>query len=400
MKLNRWSLVLASAGLVTLPAALLAEEQPQAQPAILTELASTTLSGYVDTSAQWNFGTGNANNPPYSYGGANKADGFNLDVVDLALDKAEDDATPWAAGYHVELWLGPDAVALGTQSTGLPNDFAIRQAYVTLRTPIGNNIEWKVGVFDSILGYESFSSPNNPNYTRSYGFTIEPSQHTGILASYKFSDAFSASAGVANTYGPIINGRANIESYKTYMGLVTFTCPTNWSWLSGSTLTVGGINGFNENDGEGNSVRETSFYAGANLNTPLSQLKLGASVDYADVHNASSIEDGGDGTTWAWDLYATWQMTEKLALNLRGEYVYLNGEPLDFGSVDISEIAGANHIEAVTATAQYDLWKNVLSRIEFRWDHIEHGDAFGGSVPGEPNRANAFLLAANLIYKF
>ena len=398
MKLNRWSLVLASAGLVTLPLALQAEEQ--AQPTVLTQLASTTLSGYVDTSMQWNLGTGNANNPPYTYNTPSKADGFNLNVVDIALDKAEDDS-PWAAGYHVELWLGPDAAVLGTQPPGVnASDFAIRQAYVTLRTPIGNNIEWKVGVFDTIIGYESFSSPANANYTRSYAFTIEPSQHTGILGTYQINNEFSVNAGVANTFGPSINGRADIESFKTYMGTVTFTCPTNWSWLSGSTLTAGGINGFNPNDGEGVGVRQTSFYAAANVNTPIQQVKLAASVDYADVHNATTVQDGGDGTAWAWNLYVMWQLTEKLALNVRGEYVYLNNESLDGGTVDISDIAGANHIQEVTATAQYDLWKNVLTRVEFRWDHIEHGPAFGGTVSGEPTRDNEYLLAANIIYKF
>jgi hypothetical protein len=61
-----------------------------------------------------------------------------------------------------------------------------------------------------------------------------------------------------------------------------------------------------------------------------------------------------------------------------------------------------NALYAVTATVQYDLWKNVLSRIEFRWDHSEHGMAFGGvdaNTEG-PNRSNAYMLAANIIYKF
>ena len=42
---------------------------------------------------------------------------------------------------------------------------------------------------------------NDPNFTRSYGNTIEPKTHTGLLASYRFCDAFSASAGVADTIG-------------------------------------------------------------------------------------------------------------------------------------------------------------------------------------------------------
>jgi hypothetical protein len=40
--------------------------------------------------------------------------------------------------------------------------------------------------------------------------------------------------------------------------------------------------------------------------------------------------------------------------------------------------------------------------VEFRWDHVEHGMAFGGAdaITGAPTRSNAFLLAANIIYKF
>lgn len=393
--LSKKALTLAVAGIITGPSLLLADDlKPES---ISTVLTSTTLSGYVDTSAQWNFGTGNANNPPYSYGGDSKADGFNLNVVELALDRPADES-PWGAGYHVGVWLGPDANSLGTQ-TGSASDFAIRQAYVTLLTPLGNGIEWKMGVFDTIIGYESFSSPANPNYTRSYGFTIEPSQHTGILGSYEITDEFSVSAGVADTVGPVINGRADIESYKTYMGSATFTCPTNWGVFSGSTLTAGVVNGFNQDDGEGTPVRQTSVYAAATV-SPLEALSLSVTMDYLDVHNASTVEDGGDGTTWVWGIYASYRFNEKLALNLRGEYVELNGETLDFGSVDMSDISGRNHIEAVTATVQYDLWKNVLSRVEFRWDHIEHGPAFGGTVAGSPTRDNAFMLAANVIYQF
>src|SRR5258707_4823808 len=76
--------------------------------------------------------------------------------------------------------------------------------------PVGNGLDWKVGVFDSILGYESVQSPNNPNYTRSYGHSIEPQTHTGVLASYRFNDMVSASVGIADTVGSAINSRAQL----------------------------------------------------------------------------------------------------------------------------------------------------------------------------------------------
>jgi hypothetical protein len=46
----------------------------------------------------------------------------------------------------------------------------------------------------------------------------------------------------------------------------------------------------------------------------------------------------------------------------------------------------------------------VLTRVEVRWDHAADGTnggkLFGGEVTGEPERKNAYLLAANVIYKF
>ncbi len=55
MKFNAWTLSLMSAGLVTLPAIVHADERTNA---VLTALSSTTISGYVDTSMQWNPGSG------------------------------------------------------------------------------------------------------------------------------------------------------------------------------------------------------------------------------------------------------------------------------------------------------------------------------------------------------
>ena len=52
-----------------------------------------------------------------------------------------------------------------------------------------------VSGFFEFLGYEVADAPFDPNFTRSYGWSIEPVNHTGLLMSYQFSDLFSASAG-------------------------------------------------------------------------------------------------------------------------------------------------------------------------------------------------------------
>src|SRR5438552_18792014 len=123
MKFNKWTVGLAAVGVVSLASAARAEEKVST---VMTALSSTTLSGYVDTSAQWNFGTGNARLPDYKFGGPCKADGFNFNVVQLRIEKPLDEAE-WAAGYRVDLWAGPDANTPTTQSTGrgTGSDFAV-----------------------------------------------------------------------------------------------------------------------------------------------------------------------------------------------------------------------------------------------------------------------------------
>jgi hypothetical protein len=402
MKVNQWTLGLAAAGLVSLPVGSQADEKLNP---LLTAVTPTTVGGYVNTSIHWNPGTGNRSVPVYAFN-KGKQDGFNLDVVSLGLEKPLDEAQ-WAAGYKAELLFGPDANALATQSSGTASDFAIKQAYVALRAPVGNGLDLKVGVWDTPIGYETFDAHKNPNYTRSWGYTIEPTTHTGVLMAYQLCKYASASAGLANTFGPSINARANppkSESYKTYLAALTLTAPEEWGFVSGSTLSAVLINGFNS--GTGGGADQTSYFLGMTLNTPVKGLKVGASYDYLGTTDDIPVgAAGANGRTIYADalgLYTSYQATEKLSLHLRGEYAWTDSTL--FG--DTTTPGGNSEILSATATIQYDLWQNVLSRLEFRWDH-QAGDAdmtgYGGdlSKPASTNnKRDSFLLALNLIYKF
>jgi hypothetical protein len=394
MNYNAWILVLGGAGLVSLPAMVCGQERPSA---LMTGLASSTLSGYVDTSAQWNFGTGNANTPAYAFSGMSKADGFNLNVIKLALEKPIDPKEEWSAGYKVDLLFGPDASALATQSSGAPSDFAVEQAYVTVHAPVGRGLDFKLGVWDTIIGYEFTDSVSNPNFTRSYGYTIEPPNHTGIQVSYQFTEACSAIIGIADTFGPQINERAfpaRAESSKTYMGLLTLTAPKSCGFLAGSMLGGGVINGFNSDANAGGPADQTSWYVGGTLNTPVRGLSVGASYDYAGV---SSHTLSGASYANATALYISYQATKRLSLHARGEYA--SSDAFDSAG---TPLLGATKVVATTATVRYDLWKNVLSRIEFRWDYSASGQpAYGGTnLGGVPTQKNSFILLANVVYKF
>jgi hypothetical protein len=405
MKCNQWTLALLGAGLISLPSVTNAEEKPNS---IVTALSSTTLSGYVDTSAEWNPGTGNQNLPPYAFS-SGKADGFNLDVVKLTLEKPVDQADNWGAGYKVDLVMGPDANGLNTSSTGSSEDFGVKQAYVALHAPVGNGLDFKVGVWDTIIGYEVFEAGNNPNFTRSWGYTMEPTTHTGVQGTYVFCESFSATLGIANTFGPTINGRAlndsgtQRESYKTYMGSVTFTAPTNTGFFAGSTLTACIINGWNASVAGGN---DTHYYVGGTMNTPVTGLKVGVAFDDLDARSAQ-------GETWSLGGYVAYQATEKLSLYGRVEYLRDRGNQKFFvKTVDLTPgdpttaavvPSAPDKVVSLTGTVQYDLWKNVLSRLEVRWDHAANGEGVWGNTvagTGIGNERNAVVLAANVIYKF
>jgi hypothetical protein len=393
MKFNKWTLGLATVGAVSLASAARADEAQLT--ALNTALSNTTISGYVDVAAQYNPGQPSPSQSAAVVGqpvglNPNKVDNFSINCVSISLDKPLDESA-WASGYHIDINAGSDAItplnSASTSTTVIRNfdgnpsalysaqsstsisSVGIRQGYVALRTPVGNGIDWKVGLWDGVTGYEANTGYLNPNYTRSYGYQVNPASEAGIIGSYKIIDEISVMLGMANR----VSGFAAGLSSHDYIAAVALTAPDSFGFLKGSvvnfqtvqTFDNGGVNNYNVN---------------ATLNTPVTGLKLGFSYDVIQTLQAG----GGDGNIFG--LYACYQATDKLAFNLRGEYV----DTTDFGWFSPSG-RGAE----VTATVQYDLWANVVSRVEFRWDHTDQGAQFNAN-----NQANAYLLALNLVYKF
>lgn len=410
MKVNQWTIGLVAGGLVSLAAVAPAEE---AQHQVLTALSSTTLSGYVATSAIWKFGTGDLYMPGRTSDGGimspggNKQDGFNLDAINLTLEKPVSEGN-WGAGYKVELLAGPDATAYSAiASGGIGTGAAIKQAYVDLKAPLGNGLDVKVGVYDNILGYEVYNEGSNPNFSRSYAFAIEPLQHTGVIATYTFADWLSASVGVANTLNSAINGRPYraigqpaTESEKSYMGIVTLTAPDSMGWLKGATLSAAVENGLNGIGFAGpNAVSDiTAYYVGATLPTPIKGFSIGGAYDYRGTKQNDAISSATYAN--AVSLYLMYQATEKLKLANRAEYASGSN-----GTWATTRPAGiSDEFFGETLTVDYSLWANVISRLEFRWDHDLSGGpgVFGGDPrsPAPTLNKNALSLALNLIYKF
>jgi len=417
MKMNKWTLGLAAVGLVSLTPALRAQTAPTPMATPVPALSATTISGYVDTSAVWVPGTGNNNPAPYAFN-SGKADGFNLDAVDVKIAKPLDESQ-WAAGYTLELMYGPNAQA------ALGNWEPLRQAFVDLRANVYNGLDFKLGEWDNLLGYEGTDAMNNGNWTRSYGYTIEPTEHVGLLAAYNFSTFVNLQVGLAdelstgytnynrNLSGTPPGGLAGpntyntIESKKAIVSLLTLTAPDSWGAIAKSALYAGVDygpgNAFSHPGLNAHVVDKMHIYIGATVMTPVTGLKFGAAWDTVNNSDLGAVE--GYASTMA--LYAHYDATKKLSFDTRAEYAH--GSAFDnlfagnewVNSKGVTIVPEEAKVFAVTETVGYKLWgENVISRLEARWDTSADGSPmFGGNAAGAPTKNNELMIGANVIYK-
>jgi hypothetical protein len=346
MKMNKWTMGLAAAGVVSLASAAQAEEN-----SVLTALSSTVISGSVEASYVGSFSS--ANN-------LTARDGFLLNGASLAIGSPLGESD-YSAGYNVELLLGDRADVFGGGDDGLH----IKNANIGLNLPFGNGVDLTVGLFDTIVGYEVEASANNPNVRRSYGYGLEPFTHTGVLASTSLTDSVNFSFGLANSFDSTRDANASIAGGGNFAYLVGLevTAPESLGFLSGSTVYVGYESGpkANANNGEEDKL----LYVGASMASPIEGVSLGVAYDDLEQHG----QDDQDAVA----LYAVWDISD--GVSLAGRY-----DTLDTGSDTMS---------MWSATLGYSIWDNVLTRLEYNYET-------GNGV--DPGDSSGFAL--NLYYQF
>jgi len=190
------------------------------------------------------------------------------------------------------------------------------------------------------------------------------------------------------------------------MGSLALTAPDCWGFLSGSTFYCGAVNGYNNSAlGSGVGLKQLNVYGGTTLATPIKELRVGAAFDWVDFDSTATLTGPAlaapataavEAQAWTLAGYASFQATEKLSFHVRGEYI----EARLFSPTVGAGVPDHSAILAATGTVQYDLWKNVVTRAEFRWDRSVAGPRLFGGSGAFPDDHNAYMLAANIIYKF
>jgi len=385
------------------------------------------LSGYVDAGYSYNFNSSSKSAVRGRFGTDEASRGdFNLYAFKVALEKTLTSENKAQAGFRADVMIGEDSYYLANRNASgagnwdnndnqNSNQLFLEQAYVSIRAPVGNGWDFKVGKFVSILGYEVIERPANMNVTYGLLFDAMPLYYTGVLSSYKFDDYLDAKLGV-------VNG-SNSDNNTTTSGLgdgcavlasLNVTAPggnANWSNNfqystnedNNSSTGVGrsslGVDTQNFSDsGSGHALVYNSWgnwapkFADDKLLFAFNALLATATTGVTEYN------DGGWGYSTTWygaGVYAKYQINDWFYLASRGEFLSGSNGAL-FDSRD--NRAGAPSRWEYTITSGFNVIDNLLIRAEYRldWGNQTTDDSGTPRVYSAP----AHYAGAEIVYSF
>jgi hypothetical protein len=370
-----------------------------------------TLSGYVDVSYTNEFagrGTpfqGSTSSTLHQFD--NNADGFNVQAVKIALEKALPDKNEWAAGFRIDTIYGQDAKALsdsgfnaGAGATSPAGNvtgsgLALEQALVKFRIPVGNGLDIYAGKFVTFLGYEVIESPANPNFSRGLLFTNAiPLTHTGVYADYKFNDTVEAKFGVVdgwNNSTSFVNGSDNTFGGKAITGQLNINAPGKNANITQSFIY--------SPQGDAGSLATAPMTAGPGAANPSGTLSGDNPVFVYDIWGnwtptfdkngnttlGFNLDYGYDSYSWyGAALYAQYKLTKTITLAGRGEYLHSDANADKFGVGTTTNGGFTTPVSqddySLTATISFAIWDNLLTRAEYRYDNLSAGSTGLGST--------------------
>jgi hypothetical protein len=341
---------------------------PAPTPAPKPWYEEITVNGFV--SATYSYNT----NRPAS--GTNQFRVFDfddntvkVDVAEVVLQKAV--AEPGEAGFRIDAVAGGSiprvsaAAGLFRDASGKAEDFDLQQAFVSYIAEAGNGLRFDVGKFVTHHGYEVIEGYDgyNDNATRSFlfGYAI-PFTHTGVKASYTFSDQFAAIVMLANGWDVVKDN----NSGKSVGAQLIFT--------PSKTVTVFAnyMVGPERTDTEG----DPRHIVDVNTQWKVTdRMVLAADAVYGSEANAVAH---GQTATWSGIVgYARFVLGDSFAVILRGEL---------FNDRDGARTGVAQELKGITLTPELKASSHFLVRADLRvdWsnrDVFEKREGLTGSQP-------------------
>lgn len=408
------SLVMADVG-APMPASKDLKKIIEEGPYVETSQRGITLSGYVDAGYIYNFagrGSGNVQaGNLFSHRPATEEDNrgdFDLNAMKLALEKPLSDANELQAGFRVDLMMGEDVGSLGgTNDAGgiQSDDIMLEQAYVQFRLPYGNGIDFKVGKFVTILGYEVVERPVNMNITYGNIFSnLIPVWHTGFLSAYQVNDIVDLKFGVVNGMNND-NGIGNdSEDNAAILAAVNLTAPSaNANWYNAVMYSIN-----SEGAGAFDDAPVVMYDTYINWTPKFAKDKLllgfNANVGTGAVTTNTAgigLDDANYTSWWGWALYAKYKFTDIFSLASRIDYIH-NDDSAMFGNDPAAGVDDSEDIWSYTATASFDVIENMMLRTEYRldWGDDVTLNGTGGAADGTFSDGPVHTGAVQVVYSF
>jgi len=245
----------------------------------------------------------------------------------------------------------------------------VQEANLGWKAPVGRGLLLQIGLVPSPIGYEVFAVKDNWNWSRSNLFFGLPYYHTGIRATYEWTDALSTTVSVFNGWNSVVDN----NEPKSVQASVTYKIPDK---VLVQALYFGGIER-PTNAPEGPYWRHHFDLFGQYDATKW--LSFTGQADYGFEKNRM-----GTASWWAGAAYARVRPIERVYLAIRGdrftEHLATDGpgrtsSPLFWGGVE--------WVSSLTATLEVRPIDHLSVRLEYRHDAAQAPLYYGQNVVGD-----------------
>lgn len=272
---------------------------------------------------------------------------FSINQADVIFDLDPDVAAGRRYGVRLDLQFGQATETLQGNPANEPRPEIYRnifQVYGTYVVPLGKGLTVDVGKWASSLGIEGNYTKDQVNYSRSFYFNYLPFYHEGIRTSYKVNDRLAVNYWIVNG----TNQSEPTNSYKDELFGFTAQPAKNILW------------NFN-------------YYIGQDHPdvTPATNCTVAVQPGLC----LQPINPAPDGKAHIFDSYITWNATPKLSLSLEGDYVIQR----EWANAASGESSAPSHVDGGAAYARYQLTPKMAlgGRSEYLSDR---GGLFSGTT--------------------
>ncbi len=298
-----------------------------------------------------------------------QANSFTLDLAQIVFQK---DPALGGAGFKLKLSAGETAKWIHSRGlSGAPlsspqagegtESFDVTEAYVSYNAAVGKGLRLDFGKFVTFFGAEVIEAIDNPNYSRSFLFNYAiPFTHTGLRASYAFTDTLNAAVYLVNGWD---NSTDNNRAKS--VGLSVGYAPAEFF-----SILVNGMTGGEQDEtgaaaptvGSSSSNKRDLLDIVATIK-PTKKLTFILNTDNAREQDAMLPTGLPGQATWAgYAAIATYDLTDANSVSVRGE-VFSDPEGFRTGT--------SQRLKEMTLTWETRLANGIIIRPEYRHDHSD-----------------------------